>query len=59
MALYSGVANNGNFITSDGYTLQDSDSLSLSALPAVSKFKIMLNGIAYHVNIELPTKESE
>jgi hypothetical protein len=59
MALYLGVANNGRFITLDGYTLQDSNSLSLSALPAVSKFKIMLNGVAYHVNIELPAKESE
>ena len=59
MALYLGVTNNGVFVSSDGYVLQDSNSLYLMALPATTKFKIMLNGVAYHLNIELPVKESE
>jgi hypothetical protein len=59
MALYLGIANNGNFVSSDGYTLQDANSLYLYALPATTKLKIMLNGVAYRFNIELPVKESE
>lgn len=59
MALYLGVANNGTIISSDGYSLQDSNSLSLTALPATSKLKIVLNGIVYRININLQTKESE
>lgn len=59
MALYLGVSNNGTFVTSDGYALQSSDGLSLTALSATSKLKIVLNGVAYHVNINLPNKESE
>lgn len=59
MAVYLGVSNNGKIISSDGYALQDSDALSLTALPSTSKFKINLNGVAYRLNIELPVKESE
>ena len=59
MAVYLGVSNNGTFVSSDGYTLQDSDGLSLMALPATTKLKVILNGIVYRVNINLPTKESE
>jgi hypothetical protein len=59
MALYLGIANNGTFVSSDGYALQDSNSLSLTALPATSKLKIILNGVAYRVNVKLPEKESE
>jgi hypothetical protein len=40
MAVYLGISNNGTFVSSDGYTLQDSDGLSLTALPATSKLKI-------------------
>lgn len=59
MALYLGIANNGNFVSSDGYTLQDSNSLSLTALPMIVKRKIVINNIVYRVNVKLPEKESE
>ena len=59
MALYLGISNNGTFVTSDGYTLQDSNGLSLTALPATSKLKINLNGVAYRLNVKFPEKESE
>lgn len=59
MALYLGVANNGNFVSSDGYTLQDSDSLSLTALPMIVKRKIIINNVVYRLNVNLPKKESE
>lgn len=59
MAMYLGVSNNGTFVSSDGYKLQDNDGLSLSALPANGKLKIILNGVVYRFNIKLPEKESE
>jgi hypothetical protein len=59
MALYLGASNSGTFLSSDGYELQDSNGLSLSALPAKSKWKIILNGVTYHLNANLKTKESE
>lgn len=59
MALYLGVSNNGTFVSSDGYALKDSNNLLLNAQFKTAKFKIILNGIAYRVNIELPKKESE
>ena len=59
MALYLGTSNDIKIISSDGYVLQDLDSLYLTALPSTSKFKINLNGIAYRLNIELPLKERE
>lgn len=59
MAVYLGISNNGTFVSSDGYALQDSDGLSLTALSATNKLKVILNGIVYRVNINLPKKESE
>lgn len=59
MAVYLGLSNNGTFVSSDGYALQDSNGLFLTALPSTSKLKIILNGVAYRLNIELPVKESE
>ena len=59
MAVYLGISNNGQFISSDGYALHDSDSVYLTALPLTTKFKITLNGVAYRVNVKLPVKESE
>ena len=59
MALYLGVTNNGTFVSSDGYALQDSNGLYLVALPNTSKLRIMLNGVAYRLNVKLPEKESE
>jgi hypothetical protein len=57
MAMYLGVSNNGTFVSSDGYKLQDNDGLSLSALPANGKLKIILNGVVYRFNIKLPEKK--
>ena len=59
MALYLGIVNNGTFVSSEGYTLLDSNSLYLTAIPATNKHKIILNDIAYRLNIKLPAKESE
>jgi hypothetical protein len=59
MALYLGIKNSGAFITADGYALQDSNGLYLSALPSTSKQKIILGNIMYRVNTKILTKESE
>jgi hypothetical protein len=59
MALYLGVSNDGAFVTSDGYTLQDLNNLSLMAFPESNKFKIILNNVVYRLNVNLNTKESE
>ena len=59
MALYLGIDNNGTFVSSDGYTLQDSSGLSVSALSSVSKYKIILDNIVYRVNVNLNTKEDK
>lgn len=59
MAIYLGIANNGTFITSDGYTLKDSNNLSLAAFPDTNKFKLILNNVVYRLNVNLNTKESE
>lgn len=61
MALYLGISNNGTFVSSDGAVLQDCTGVSLRALPATTKLKVVLNGIAYRVNVNLnsTTKESE
>jgi hypothetical protein len=59
MALYLGIKNNGTFITADGYVLQDSNGLSLTALPSTNKQKIILGNIMYRVNTKFLTKESE
>ena len=59
MAVYLGITNNGTFVSSDGYTLYDSDNLALSATAATSKLKVVVNGVVYRFNIKLPAKESE
>ena len=59
MAIYLGALNDGTFVSSDGYRLLDSNDLLLCALPEESTWKINLNGIAYRVNVNLETKESE
>lgn len=59
MAVYLGVVNNGTFVSSDGYALQDSNGISLSALPFTNKLKVIINGVAYRVNVNLPKKERE
>lgn len=59
MAVYLGVINNGAFVSSDGYTLQDVNSSSLNASPSTNKFRITLNGVPYRLNVKLPVKESE
>lgn len=59
MALYLGVASNGTFVSSDGYRLQDSNGLYLTALSTSEKYKIILNNVVYRVNVKLPKKESE
>jgi hypothetical protein len=59
MALYLGVANNGTLVSSDGYTLKDSNNLSLTVLPMVIKRKVIINNIVYRVNVKLPKKKDE
>lgn len=59
MAIYSGITNNGTFVSSDGYRLKDSNGLLLYAYQENSKWKINLNGVVYRVNVNLDTKESE
>lgn len=59
MALYLGIINNGSFVSSDGYSMQDLDGLSLYALSDSSKQKININGVVYRLNIKLPKKEGE
>lgn len=59
MAIYLGIVNDGTFVSSDGYSLRDSNDLSLYALQASDKWKIILNNVVYHVKVNLDTKESE
>lgn len=59
MALYLGVSNDGTFVSSEGYKLQSSDDLLLSAIPVSNKQKIIINNVVYRLNIELTAKESE
>lgn len=59
MAVYLGIANDGTFVTSDGYSLKDANDLSLYAMQASDKWKIVLNNIVYRVNVNLNTKEAE
>lgn len=59
MAQYLGIINNGIFMSSDGYSLQDSNGLSLVAIPKTRKLKINLNDVVYRINVKLPAKESE
>lgn len=59
MAIYLGIVNDGTFVSSDGYSLRDSNNLSLYAQQASDKWKIVLNNVVYRVNVNLDTKESE
>ena len=59
MAVYLGVGNNGSFVTSDGHTLIDTDGLTLTAYPSVSKYKVILNNVVYRINVNLNKKEGE
>lgn len=59
MAVYLGIANDGTFVSSDGYSLQDSNGLFLYSEQASDKWKIILNNVVYHVKVNLDTKESE
>jgi hypothetical protein len=59
MAVYLGIANDGTFVSSDGYSIQDSEGLSLYAMQASDKWKIILNNVVYRVNVNLDKKESE
>lgn len=59
MAIYLGINNDGTFVSSDEYKLQDLDGLYLYALQASDKWKIILNNVVYRVNVNLDTKESE
>ena len=59
MALYLGTSNTGTFASSDGYILQDSNGLYLTTSTMATKYKIILNGVEYRINVKLPAKESE
>lgn len=59
MALYLGINNDGTFMSSDYYSLLDLNGFLLRALPEESKWKVVLNGVAYRVKVNLDTKESE
>ena len=59
MAIYLGIVNDGTFVSSDGYSLRDSNNISLYAEQASDKWKVILNNVVYRVNVNLDTKESE
>lgn len=59
MAIYLGIANDGTFVSSDGYSLRDANDLSLYAMQASDKWKIILNGVVYRMNVNLTQKEAE
>lgn len=59
MAIYLGISNDGTFVSSDGYSLRDSNNVSLYAEQASDKWKVILNGVVYRVKVNLDTKESE
>ena len=59
MAIYLGIVNDGTFITSDGYRLQDSTGLYLSALHASDKWKVIIDNVVYRVNVNLSLKDGE
>lgn len=57
MAVYLGIGNNGTFVTSDGYRLQDVNEMSLTAQPMISKLNVVINGVVYRVNANLKDGE--
>ena len=59
MAVYLGITSDGTFVTSDGYKLQDTNGLSLNALYATDKYKVILNNVVYNINVNLNKKEAE
>ena len=59
MAIHLGISNDGTFVSSDGYDIQDINGVSLFAMPASDKMKIVINNIVYRVNINLDTKDGE
>ncbi len=59
MALYLGVSNDGSFISSDGYTLKDSNNLFLRTIVTTHRHKIILNNVTYRVNVNLKKKDGE
>lgn len=59
MALYLGIANDGTFVTSDGYRLQDSNGIYLDSLQTSDKWKIIIDNVVYRVNVNLSLKDGE
>lgn len=59
MAVYLGVSNNGSFVTSDGYRLQDSTGVPLTATPSTIKWNVVIDNIVYRVNVNLGLKDGE
>ena len=59
MAVYLGVVNDGKFVSLDGYTLQDSNGLTLYALQTSDKYKIIIDNVVYRVNVNLSLKDGE
>lgn len=59
MAVYLGIVNDGTFITSDGYRLQDINDVYLYAKQATDKWKIIIDNVVYRVNVNLSLKDGE
>ena len=59
MAVYLGIVNDGTFITSDGYRLQDINDVYLYATQATDKWKIIIDNVVYRVNVNLSLKDGE
>lgn len=59
MALYLGLSNDGTFVSSDGYILQDINGLFLTAIPTTDKWKIIIDNVVYRLNINLDLKEDK
>ena len=59
MAIYLGIGNNGVFVTSDGYKLQDSTGATLIAAPSEDKWNIIIDNIVYQVNVNLGLRGDE
>lgn len=59
MALHLGTSGNDRLMSSDNFRLQDSNGLYLNTLSTTNKFKIILGGVSYRINVKLAAKESE
>ena len=53
------MTNNGTFVTADGYSLQDSNDTLLSAMPASTNYKIIIDNVAYRINVNLDLKDGD